>query len=503
MTILQDIYKLNPTNMITLYELDLSPCVGRYGETTTDVYRWCDGVNELGNDVVFGGVTYSRYPIQASGFDKQGNGSIPRPKLIAGNYGGIIGDLAREYNDIVGAKLTRTRTFARYLDAANFKAKNLFKKSTDITNTVWTKSNITATASSYIIPFPVGSKVSITGAIPSSYNISNATVVTSTTTSVTISGSTIPADMIVPGDITGSGITAELNSFTGNGSIITFTFAPISTQAPISGETIYSITETNTNTTHYLSQSFSATAGKTYCMSVYVYANNRSRFRMYLPGAMYTNNTAKIAYIDLRTGGWYATNTSTLNPSIEPVIGYPGWYRCSVADVAEVTASGSAVVIELASGTSHTYTGDSNISALLVCAPQISEGSKYPAEYYPENNTTINTNPYADPGQYLDKEIWTIDRKANENSAFVEWELTAPYDLIGVKIPRRQCIQNVCTWKYRSAECGYTGTAYFNIKDESVGSASQDICGKRVSSCKLRFPGGQALPYGGFPAIGI
>jgi len=64
-------------------------------------------------------------------------------------------------------------------------------------------------------------------------------------------------------------------------------------------------------------------------------------------------------------------------------------------------------------------------------------------------------------------------------------------------------VQNICPWRYRSSECGYTGTAYFNANDQSVTTLEQDVCGKRLSSCKLRFGEFAELPYGGFPASGL
>lgn len=235
MAVTDDIKKLAPGNLIVLYELDLSPCVGRFGQTSTETFRWCDGVNQLGEDITWQGNTYLRYPIQTQGFERTGDGSIPRPKIVVANIGGIISSLTRELNDIAGAKLTRTRTFARYLDAVNFSA----------------------------------------------------------------------------------------------------------------------------------------------------------------------------------------------------------------------------------------------------------------------------GNPMADPTQYLDKEIWVIDRKAAENSVFVEWEMTTPFDLNSVKLPRRQCVQNSCPWAYRSAECSYTGTMYFDKNDVPVSTLAEDVCGKRLGSCKKRFGENAVLPYGGFPGVGL
>ena len=80
-----------------------------------------------------------------------------------------------------------------------------------------------------------------------------------------------------------------------------------------------------------------------------------------------------------------------------------------------------------------------------------------------------------------------MDRKANENRAAVEFELASKFDLAGVMLPRRQIIANVCQWVYRGGECGYNGTDYYDINDNKVASSGSDVCGKRLSSCNVRF----------------
>lgn len=217
--IIQEIQKLSPSNLITLYSLDLSTCRGKFGQTTNDVYRWCDGVNDLGNDIVWAGQTYTRYPIEATGFSKDGGGEMVRPRLAISNISYVVGNRTRELNDLLGARLKRVRTFARYLDAVNF------------------------------------------------------------------------------------------------------------------------------------------------------------------------------------SGG----------------------------------------------------------------------------------------NPNADTNAILDTEIWILDRKTMENAEVLEWELAAPFDVIGVSLPKRKVIQNVCPWKYRGTECGYVGSKYFKIDDTPTLNPAEDVCGKRISSCKLRF----------------
>lgn len=224
-----DIQKLNPGALVDLFELDATALGG-------EVLRWHAGVNGLGNNIVWQGNTYARFPVEASGFAKSGQGQLPRPRIKVANVTGLIGALTRELDDLVRSKVTRRRTFVRYLDAVNF------------------------------------------------------------------------------------------------------------------------------------------------------------------PGSV--------------------------NPSADPNCGFPD-------------------------------------------------------------------------------EVWLVDRKVSENGIFVEFELTAAFDVIGVRLPRRQCIQNVCTWRYRSAECSYTGGPVADITDAPTSNAARDQCGKRLASCKLRFGQYAELPFGGFPGTGL
>jgi phage-related protein len=111
-------------------------------------------------------------------------------------------------------------------------------------------------------------------------------------------------------------------------------------------------------------------------------------------------------------------------------------------------------------------------------------------------------NPTEDFSAEFPREIYYIDRKSAENREIVEFELASVFDLAGVRAPKRQCIANICQWVYRSAECGYTGTNYFDANNNAVGSASLDVCGKRLSSCQVRFGTNAELPYGSYPGIG-
>ena len=97
------------------------------------------------------------------------------------------------------------------------------------------------------------------------------------------------------------------------------------------------------------------------------------------------------------------------------------------------------------------------------------------------------TDATPDPTAEFPREIYYIDRKVVETRDVIEFELAAVFDLIGVRAPKRQCVSNVCQWKYRGPECGYAGNAYFNTNNQPVATLAEDACGKQLSSCELRF----------------
>ena len=109
----------------------------------------------------------------------------------------------------------------------------------------------------------------------------------------------------------------------------------------------------------------------------------------------------------------------------------------------------------------------------------------------------------ADPNAKFPDERWYVDRKANESRDSVTFELASKFDLAGQKLPKRQIVANVCQWVYRSSECSYTGSNYFDVNGNTVGTLAADVCGKRVESCKLRFGNNGQLPFGSFPGAGL
>jgi lambda family phage minor tail protein L len=68
------------------------------------------------NAARLGGQDYVPLPIEVTGFEWAGTGKIPRPKLRVSNVGGLAGALVIAHGGLLGAKVTRIRTFREFLD---------------------------------------------------------------------------------------------------------------------------------------------------------------------------------------------------------------------------------------------------------------------------------------------------------------------------------------------------------------------------------------------------
>lgn len=116
--IVSDLQSASPSSIIELFELQLISGIHGTGE----VYRFHAGVNSKNNgNIVWAGNEYLAFPVQAEGFEYSGNGQLPRPKLKVSNLlGTITAMLLSLPSGLEGAKVTRIRTLARYIDAVNF-----------------------------------------------------------------------------------------------------------------------------------------------------------------------------------------------------------------------------------------------------------------------------------------------------------------------------------------------------------------------------------------------
>lgn len=110
-------------------------------------------------------------------------------------------------------------------------------------------------------------------------------------------------------------------------------------------------------------------------------------------------------------------------------------------------------------------------------------------------------NPNANPSIEFPLDVYWVDRKASENKHMIEFELVAPIDLEGVRLPRRQVIANICPWVYKGAECGYiSGGGGSGFPDFDSTKCDKGL--GTPNGCKAHFGANAELPYGGFPTCG-
>lgn len=304
MSITSDVHSFEPGEIIELFELDLST-----GSATSSyqVFRWHSGAGDNLKEIVWQGNRYLAFPIEAEGFEFTGKGAIPRPTLTVANITSLLSNAINQYDDLVGSKLTRKRTFSKYLDSIC---------------DVW------------------------------GYSL-------------------------------GGTCSGESSSYCSDSA--------------------------------YTTQQTCLAAGET----------------------------------------WYGSYSKT--------------------DCLDSTKYGAA-------GTWTEYTSSS-------CST---------------DGGTWYVNATADSDADFADEIWYVDRKAVETNSYIQFELTAAHDVQGVKLPARSIIANNCPWRYRGTECGYTGSNYFDIDNNSVASLADDVCAKTFTACEKRYPlDTQEIPFGGFPGAGV
>tara|TARA_B100002019_G_scaffold279743_1_gene281944 strand:- start:2612 stop:3598 length:987 start_codon:yes stop_codon:yes gene_type:complete len=125
--------EINPGSIIELFTIELNPAL--HGSNT--IYRFHNGANMNANgEVVWAGNSYLRFPIECSGFEFGSTGTLPRPTIAISNIFGTITAIMQDINtttvgnDLNGAKFTRIRTLARFLDAVNFAPETVTSTST-------------------------------------------------------------------------------------------------------------------------------------------------------------------------------------------------------------------------------------------------------------------------------------------------------------------------------------------------------------------------------------
>tara|TARA_Y100001973_G_scaffold96517_1_gene151328 strand:+ start:1992 stop:2561 length:570 start_codon:yes stop_codon:yes gene_type:complete len=125
---ISDLQSSNPSAIIELFQLQLDTSL--HGSNT--IYYWHNGRSAQANGKLrFVNQDYDMLPIEADGFDYNGTSdTAPRPTLRISNLFGLMTSILGSVNtttpgiDLTGAKLTRIRTLAKYIDPENFTGGN-------------------------------------------------------------------------------------------------------------------------------------------------------------------------------------------------------------------------------------------------------------------------------------------------------------------------------------------------------------------------------------------
>jgi lambda family phage minor tail protein L len=195
-----------------------------------------------------------------------------------------------------------------------------------------------------------------------------------------------------------------------------------------------------------------------------------------------------------------AAQTAGTELGAKPIIWQGQTYTCWPYDIDGIELDGTG---STASPTLAVANVDSTISSLCLALNDLAQAKvtvHITFQHY------LDGQPGADPTQEF-VQIWYIDRKTNEDNVSISWSLSNPADTSGKLIPARQ-VHSICYWmlqgQYRGADCGYTGTNYFDADGNVVANPALDKCsGLLGTGCKLRFPGNIPLPFGGFPASAL
>lgn len=143
-SLMHELTNLTPSSLMTLFEIDFTNVVQsinsslvkdsneiglfpNFEQGKENILRFHNNIKVFNSYIIWQGKTFFPAPIMAEGFEITSRGVLPSPTLSLTSQTeegiealSIIRRVIRKYGDIVGAKVTRIRTFAKFLDKNNF-----------------------------------------------------------------------------------------------------------------------------------------------------------------------------------------------------------------------------------------------------------------------------------------------------------------------------------------------------------------------------------------------
>lgn len=143
-SLMHELTNLTPSSLMTFFEIDFTNVVQsinsslvkdsneiglfpNFEQGKENILRFHNNIKVFNSYIIWQGKTFFPAPIMAEGFEITSRGVLPSPTLSLTSQTeegiealSIIRRVIRKYGDIVGAKVTRIRTFAKFLDKNNF-----------------------------------------------------------------------------------------------------------------------------------------------------------------------------------------------------------------------------------------------------------------------------------------------------------------------------------------------------------------------------------------------
>jgi len=131
----KELSSLSPSSLLSFFEIDLTDVAlgagtvssaDLLGNPQSVIFRFHNNPSFKTTSVIFQGVEYIGAPITSKGWELNSRGTLPKPKLfISSSDEGIpalrtLKTNIQQLGDLAGAKVTRIRTFAKFLDRENF-----------------------------------------------------------------------------------------------------------------------------------------------------------------------------------------------------------------------------------------------------------------------------------------------------------------------------------------------------------------------------------------------
>lgn len=126
-------FSLTPSALIVLFEIDITDILmaegvisDLSGNESSRIFRFHNNIPLVNTSIWWQNKEYIAVPVRAEGFETNSRGTLPTPRLgISVSSEGIsalalLKDQMYKVADIAGAKVTRIRTLAKYLDPKNF-----------------------------------------------------------------------------------------------------------------------------------------------------------------------------------------------------------------------------------------------------------------------------------------------------------------------------------------------------------------------------------------------